>query len=197
MSFRIEKKILINNLNLFDFKKKIFSLGVKPLFEKRKVQSLYFDNSFKKMYDDSIEGLAPRKKIRVRNYPEKSNDTFKLETKISSIEGRYKTTKKISKNYFEKIKDNGYFDDKYGICKPLLNVVYEREYFKKNNIRITIDTNIEYNLYNNKFSKRDKNIIVELKTSKNQDIDDLFEQFPFQEIRFSKYCNGIDLFNIN
>ena len=149
------------------------------------------------MYDDSIEGLAPRKKIRVRNYPEKSNDTFKLETKISSIEGRYKTTKKISKNYFEKIKDNGYFDDKYGICKPLLNVIYEREYFKKDNIRITIDTNIEYNLYNNKFSKRDKNIIVELKTSKNQDIDDLFEQFPFQEIRFSKYCNGIDLFNIN
>ena len=51
MSFRIEKKILINNLNLFDFKKKIFSLGVKPLFEKRKVQSLYFDNSFQKMYD--------------------------------------------------------------------------------------------------------------------------------------------------
>ena len=197
MSFRIEKKILINNLNLFDFKKKIFSLGVKHLFEKRKVQSLYFDNSFQKMYEDSIEGLAPRKKIRVRNYPEKSNDTFQLEKKISSIEGRYKTTKKISKNYFEKIKDNGYFDDKYGICKPLLNVIYEREYFKKDNIRITIDTNIEYNLYNNKFSKTDKNIIVELKTSKNQDIDDLFEQFPFQEIRFSKYCNGIDLFNIN
>jgi hypothetical protein len=49
------------------------------------------------MYDDSIEGLAPRKKIRVRNYPEKSNDTFQLETKISSIEGRYKTAKKFQK----------------------------------------------------------------------------------------------------
>ena len=82
MSFRIEKKILINNLNFFDFKKKIFSLGAKPLFEKRKVQSLYFENFSKKMYDDSIEGLAPRKKIRVRNYPEKPDDIFQLETKI-------------------------------------------------------------------------------------------------------------------
>ena len=31
----------------------------------------------------------------------------------------------------------------------------------------------------------------------NIDIDDLFEQFPFQEIRFSKYCRGIELFNRN
>ena len=65
-----------------------------------------------------------------------------------------------------------------------MSVLYEREYLKKNEIRITIDTNIIYNLFNKKLSKRDKNIIVELKASKNQDIDELFEQFPFQEIRF-------------
>ena len=197
MSFRVEKKILINNLNLFDFRKKIHSLGVKPLFEKRKVHSLYFDNFFKKMYEDSIEGLTPRKKIRVRNYPESDSDIFQFETKISSIEGRYKKIEKISKDYFQSIKERGYFDNKYGICKPIMSVLYEREYLKKNEIRITIDTNIIYNLFNKKLSKRDKNIIVELKASKNQDIDELFEQFPFQEIRFSKYCNGIELFDLN
>ena len=104
MSFRIEKKILINKLNLFEFKKKIFSLGATKLFTSRNVQSLYFENFYKQMYNDSIEGLAPRKKIRVRNYPKDTNSSFQLETKISSIEGRHKTTKKISKEYFEMIK---------------------------------------------------------------------------------------------
>ena len=98
MSFRIEKKILINKFNLFEFKKKIFSLGATTLFKNRKVQSLYFDNLRKQMYNDSLEGLAPRKKIRVRDYPKDSNKSFKLETKISSVEGRHKTTKKISKD---------------------------------------------------------------------------------------------------
>ncbi len=197
MSFRIEKKILIKRSNLFEFKKKIFSEGVKNLFKNRYVQSLYFDNFYKQMYSDSIEGLAPRKKIRVRNYPKDLNGTFQLETKISSIEGRHKTTKKISKEYFEKIKTNGYFDQKYGLCVPLLNVCYEREYLKKEDIRITIDTDIIYNIYKSSIKKNDENVIVELKTSKNKNIDDLFEQFPFQEIRFSKYCNGIELLRIN
>ena len=197
MSFRIEKKILINKSNLFEFKKKIFSLGAQILFKNRSVQSLYFDNYYKKMYNDSIEGVAPRKKVRVRNYPKDLSNFFQLETKISSIEGRHKTAKKISKEYFEKIRNNGYFDPKYGVCKPLLNVIYEREYLKKEDIRITIDTNIIYNVYNCYVKKKDENVIVELKTSKNKNLDDLFEQFPFQEIRFSKYCNGIELLNKN
>ena len=149
------------------------------------------------MYSDSIEGLAPRKKIRVRNYPQDLSDTFQLETKISSIEGRHKSVKKISKEYFEEIKNDGYFDQKYGLCTPLLNVLYEREYLKKDDIRITIDTNITYSIFNSSLKKKDENVIVELKTSKNKNIDDLFEKFPFQEIRFSKYCNGIELFNKN
>ena len=197
MSFRIEKKILIHKSNLFEFKKKIFSLGAHTLFENRSDQSLYFDNFYKQMDNDSVEGLAPRKKIRVRNYPKNLSNIFQFETKISSIEGRHKTTKKISKEYFQKILNNGYFDSKYGLCKPQLNVIYDREYLKKEDIRITIDTNIVYNVYNCLTKKKDANVIVELKTSKNKSVDDIFEQFPFQEIRFSKYCNGIELFNKN
>ena len=83
------------------------------------------------------------------------------------------------------------------MCKPQLNVIYDREYLKKEDIRITIDTNIVYNVYNCLTKKKDANVIVELKTSKNKNVDDIFEQFPFQEIRFSKYCNGIELFNKN
>tara|TARA_B100000768_G_scaffold87674_1_gene82389 strand:- start:190 stop:783 length:594 start_codon:yes stop_codon:yes gene_type:complete len=197
MSFRIEKKLFIKSENLGDFRDKLISEGVKDLYKSRKVQSIYFDNNNKDMYNDSIEGLNPRKKIRVRNYPDSNDKNFLLENKISSIEGRFKVNKKISQNHFNHLKSVGIFDKKYGVCKPILNIIYDREYLIKENIRITLDTNILYNLYNNKRIKEDKNIIVELKTSINQNIDNLFEKFPFQEIRFSKYCNGIDLLNKN
>ena len=102
MSFRIEKKIFIKKINLAEFKKALFNSGVKTLFQNRKVQSIYFDNINKQMYLDSIEGLTPRKKIRVRNYPDTSDVSYKLETKISSVEGRHKIAKKISDDYFKK-----------------------------------------------------------------------------------------------
>jgi len=195
MTFRVEKKIFIKKENLLDFKEKISSIGAINLYKSRKVQSIYFDNINKDMYNDSIEGLNPRKKIRVRNYPDNINKYFFLEYKISSIEGRFKVNKEISQKRFDEFKLNGIFDKKYGLCKPILNVIYDREYLIDNNVRITIDTNILYNMYNNKFFKSNKDIVVELKTSINQNIDELFEKFPFQEIRFSKYCNGIDLLN--
>ena len=195
MTFRVEKKLFIKKENLFDFKEKISSIGATNLYKSRKVQSIYFDNMNKDMYKDSIEGLNPRKKIRVRNYPDNNNKHFLLENKISSIEGRFKVNKEISQKYFDDLKVNGIFDKKYGVCKPILNVIYDREYLINDNVRITIDTNILYNMYNNKIIKSDKDIVVELKTSINQNIDELFEKFPFQEIRFSKYCNGVDLLN--
>jgi len=195
MTFRVEKKLFIKKENLLDFKEKISSIGAINLYKSRKVQSIYFDNINKDMYNDSIEGLNPRKKIRVRNYPDNINKYFFLEYKISSIEGRFKVNKKISHKRFDEFKLNGIFDKKYGLCKPILNVIYDREYLINSNVRITIDTNIIYNMYNNNFFKSDKDIVVELKTSINQNIDELFEKFPFQEIRFSKYCNGVDLLN--
>jgi SPX domain protein involved in polyphosphate accumulation len=195
MTFRVEKKLFIKKENLLDFKEKISSIGATNLYKSRKVQSIYFDNINKDMYNDSIEGLNPRKKIRVRNYPDNIKKYFLLEYKISSIEGRFKVNKEISQKRFDELKFNGIFDKKYGLCKPILNVIYDREYLINSNVRITIDTNILYNMYNNKIIKSDKDIVVELKTSINQNIDELFEKFPFQEIRFSKYCNGVDLLN--
>ena len=56
------------------------------------------------MYNDSIEGLTPRKKIRVRNYPNTQDNKMYLEIKISSVEGRFKTRKIINKNKFDHLK---------------------------------------------------------------------------------------------
>lgn len=193
MTYRIEEKLFLKSENLLQFREFLAKKSAKTLFNKRTIESLYFDNINLDMYRDSIEGSVPRKKIRIRNYPNDEGGFF-LETKISSVEGRFKTNKKISYNNFINFKKRGVFDSKYGICKPILNVKYDREYFKKEDVRITLDYNIFYRLYNSKIMKRDEEIVAELKTSTSKNLDDLFEMYPYQEIRFSKYCNGIKLF---
>ena len=195
MSYRIEKKLFIQKENFFEFKKKLIEKGAKKIFKDREINSLYFDNFKKEMFHDSLEGLTPRKKIRVRNYPKEFNKRLLFETKISSVEGRFKTNKLINERYLSIITKNGIFDSKYGICKPILNVNYNREYFKMGDVRITLDSNIFYELYNGRFIKKDLRIVAELKTSIDKNLDELAEIYPFQEIRFSKYCNGIELFN--
>ena len=144
------------------------------------------------MYTDSIEGLTPRKKIRIRNYPETGDNKQYLEIKISSVEGRFKTRKTIDKNKFDNIRERGILDSQYGLCKPCLYVIYEREYFKINDVRISIDNNISYKMYPKSIYKKDESSIVEIKTSIKKNLDELTEDFPFQKNRFSKYCNAVE-----
>ena len=195
MSFRIEKKLFINPKNLFDFKKFLEKNKVVKLHNSRFVKSLYFENKRNEMYLDSIEGILPRKKIRIRTYPESNNFNMYLEYKYSSIEGRYKENNQITEDKKNFFLSNGIFDKKYGLCKPKLEVMYKREYYQKNDVRVTIDTDISYKFYSKRKIAKDKMTAVELKTKISKDLDELFENFPFQEIRFSKYCNGLNLLN--
>ena len=92
MSFRIEEKLLINKYQLSEFKEYLISKGAYKIFKTRKINNLYFDNDNFEMFSDSIEGCLPRKKIRLRSY---EDDRKFLEIKISSTEGRYKTSNQI------------------------------------------------------------------------------------------------------
>ena len=197
MSFRIEQKLFINKNQLTDFKHLLYNKDATQIFPSRIIKSLYFENFKNEMYNDSIEGVTPRKKIRVRNYPEDKKSNLYLETKISSVEGRFKKNNKISLDHFNYFLNFGIFDNSYGICKPNLVVSYTREYLKKDDVRITYDANINYNLFKKNIKKKDHNIIIELKTSINKNLDHLIKEFPFQEIRFSKYCNGIEILQNN
>lgn len=192
MTFRIEEKLLINKRNILDFKKYLQNKHTKKIFQRRKIESLYFENTNYQMYNDSIEGLTPRKKIRIRNYPEAEDKKMYLETKISSVEGRFKSRSIISKNKFNDLKNIGILDSQYGICKPCLYVEYDRDYFQLSDVRISIDDNIKYKLFTGGAAKHDESSIVELKTSIKKNLDELISDFPFQKIRFSKYCNAIE-----
>ena len=189
MSFRIEEKLLINKNQIVEFKDFLFQNSAHQLFPPRKIQSLYFENFQEEMYRDSIEGTVPRKKIRIRNYPEDKKLCFYYEVKISSVDGRFKTREIINQDKFDHIKKIGIYDNLYGTCRPIIYVLYDREYYQIGDVRISIDENIEYYLYSGRVLGCDENIIVELKASIRKNTDDLINSFPFQRIRFSKYCN--------
>ena len=192
MSFRIEEKLFLKPENILQFREFLISKSAKKLYSKRIINSLYFDNINRDMYRDSIEGSVPRKKIRVRNYPGTEDQNYYLEIKTSSVEGRFKTKNKITKNDFEKFKKTGIFDNTYGTCVPNFYVSYEREYIKIQDVRISIDKKIRYQNFLTKEVFFDKSSIVELKTSINKNLDDLIKVFPFQRIRFSKYCYAVE-----
>ena len=194
MSFRKEIKFNLNKANLKKFLIWIEKEGAEKLRNKRIISSIYFDNDKFSMYHDSVEGIIPRKKIRIRNYNEKSD--FLFEKKISSQEGRFKTSKKIFR--YDKIIKSGYLDNQYGLCRPKIKITYERSYFAFKSFRITLDQNIDYLKFekepNSKFIYKDTEFVVEIK-GKNVNQDFLDNYFPFTSIRFSKYCRGIDLIN--
>ena len=175
----------------------MISIEAQKIYNQRTIFSTYYDNDFFSSYKNSEEGVVPRKKIRLRSYNSLSHgENSNFELKISSQENRFKISKKIKNvNKLENYLNSGYLDKTYGICKPILNVSYLREYFKMDDVRITLDSDIIYKLYNSRFIKKDLKIVAELKTSINKNLDELNEVYPFQEIRFSKYCNGLELFN--
>ena len=196
MSFRKEEKLKTNKnqlLNLLDWVNKN---GGYKLFDSRIVSSTYFDNDSLAMFRDSEEGSVPRKKIRIRSYSKipHSLDSSYLETKISSVEGRYKTRTKSFN--LKKSLNMGILDKDYGICKPKVRVTYKRTYIKIHNVRLTIDQDIEYiKISNNKelsFKNLDAEIAIEIKASNEVPIGYLWQMFPFERVRFSKYSRAMN-----
>ena len=153
------------------------------------------------MYNQSMEGVLPRKKIRLRTYGKNFdiNKNINKEIKISSVEGKYKISE-LAKDPF-KLLDFGIYDNSYGLCLPILNVSYERSYYKIENVRITVDEKIIYKKIVNKkiseLSTSDNFSIVELKSQSFRLINQININFPFERIRFSKYCRGVEFTRLN
>lgn len=199
---RIEYKILIKKSKKINFLNYLTKIGFKKMYNPRIVNSLYFENKFNEIYSDSVEGIQPRKKIRLRYYGTnkilKSEDIqFNLEIKYTLASGRSKKTTAIDRNKFYKYIKYGYFDRKYGVSNPNIWVKYKRSYFLSKDFRITFDEDISFKKIavgsNNKaISKKINEIVVELKSENVKKLDYLKKLFPFKETRFSKYCKGVE-----
>ena len=196
MSFRFEEKYIINIKYKNHLMNYLNEFEIKQLYPKRKISSIYFDNFYKEMFLHSEEGLVPRKKLRIRKYPSQENSKFFFEKKINSVEGKYKISQIIKKNKYIDFLKEGIFDKNYGICKPQVEVNYNREYYKLNDLRVTIDTEIKYKKFNSNINFNNNILICEFKSTDVKKIRDFYNSEIFTKVRISKYCEAVNkLFN--
>ena len=199
MSFRIEQKYRINKYKLPDLYKWISKNNGEKIYLDRTVSSIYFDNYKLSSYHDSMEGVIPRKKIRLRWYGNIKNklENSNLEKKINSVEGKFKKVEKATNP--SNILKLGFLDKEYGLCFPILQIDYNREYFKIFDIRITLDTKIRYKNYKEEhfFNQyhNDDETVLEAKALNTNIKNFVDENIYFEKIRFSKYCNAIEKLN--
>ena len=192
MSFRKEKKYKLTVSDQNILKNKLIDKGMKILYPKRTVNSVYFDTNNLDFYLNSEEGVLPRKKIRLRWY-NKDIKKISKEIKISSVEGRFKISEPFL--YNENIFKNNFqlLDNEFGILKPQMQITYSREYFFFNHLRITFDSNIQYinrSSLNNVITK-DKETVMEIKVNFKTNDDYIEKIIEYPTSRFSKYSRSI------
>lgn len=194
MSFRKEKKFRLSKYEYNDLKIKLLLQGMKPLYAKRVINSMYYDTEQYSMYHDSEEGLLPRRKVRIRWYDDITKASN--EVKISSFEGRFKTTSFVrapSKNSLPTTLADPY----YGVIAPSLLISYTREYFSFESMRITFDSGIKYFNYRRaqNISFTDDECVMEIKVGIDVPDDYIERLIPFSTSRFSKYSRGLLISN--
>ena len=192
MSFRKEKKYKLTFSDQSILKNKLIDKGMKILYPKRTVNSIYFDTNNLDFYLNSEEGVLPRKKIRLRWYDKDIKKIFK-EIKISSVEGRFKTSEPFL--YNENIFNNNLqlLDNEFGILKSQMQITYSREYFFFNDLRITFDSNIQYTDRSslNNIVTKDKETVMEIKVNFKTNDDYIEKIIGYPTSRFSKYSRSI------
>ena len=134
----------------------------------------------------------PRKKIRIRWYNHEAE--FTKETKVSSFEGRFKTSERVNnlslKDGFYNL---NYIDPDYGLIEPVIKISYIRTYFQLQKLRVTFDKSITY--LDTNFPEKgvfsDSENVVEIKVPSDCGDDYIQNIISNPTERFSKYCRGI------
>ncbi len=196
MTFRTEEKLKIHPSRLPVFLEWLAEGEAVLVHPPRRVISVYLDNDRLGMFHDSTEGVIPRKKLRFRRYEQRGQPAtnWRLETKISSVEGRFKTS--LPSNANPHCLKGGLSDDRYGLCRPRVEISYLRSYFALAGVRVTVDRDIGYRNFSlslrSTLSVTDPDVIVELKGPRTLPADLLEGLFPWDRARFSKYCRAVE-----
>ncbi len=178
--------------------------GFTSLYPDRIINNVYFDSPDLQCFYQSVNGVATRKKYRLRWYGEDWSfaENPVLETKIKlnhlgekvlrpwhsfaldNIEEEIEAMKDASflPKGFVRISTNRYIRSYFGSAEGLF--------------RITIDRTLRFGSFLTGFSVPDipeNQLVIELKyDEKHQEDAEWIQQYiPFQRIRFSKYAQGI------
>lgn len=201
--FRDEIKIPFVNGTEYRLLEILDRLGALTLHPSRRVTSIYFDTDDLQLYSQSVEGVLPRSKTRLRTYSGFSSEAkihlgaeFVLEIKSSHSNG---DTKKITPcpNPFNLI-EFGYFNGQLNLFAKSM-VSYRRMYMSIHDVRLTVDTDIEFSsdLKNFKPQVKSEQYVLEIKGSDPKLIGYLVNILGFETRRFSKYCSSIDATRVN
>lgn len=206
--FRFEKKFVAHINDLIFIENDLFSTGASTIYEPRWINNIYSDFDDMRSLQENIDGLSDRMKTRFRWYGNafgKINIT--AEQKIKSDDVNRKNSLKLGEfnfqnhgetaQLFSKISEKLLETDNQGLFwnaqqqHPTLINRYHRTYYMSldNQVRITIDTDLQY--YNCQFetSSQHDYIIIELKSpSENLISGDLL---PLQLSKSSKYVEGM------
>tara|TARA_Y100000022_G_C13236037_1_gene369871 strand:+ start:270 stop:971 length:702 start_codon:yes stop_codon:yes gene_type:complete len=210
---RYELKFLLQS-EFISFEKFLRSsrLGFKEIYSERIINNVYFDNNSLNSFNDNINGLPNRFKIRIRWYGDDWDiiNEPKLELKIKNGHVGKKITfpingfsndilfdKKNRKNIFDNLSFSMKMKNQLKFLEPTLWNKYSRRYFlsRCGDFRLTYDFNLSfcspYSIENKFFKKEPKLSLIELK------FDNIFQMrkkinfdIPLRQSRFSKYVYG-------
>ena len=214
--YRYELKYILDNSSINESLKLILiNANAKKKYNKRIVNSIYFDDINFTNANDNLIGLSHRKKYRLRWY----NNTDKLffETKIKKNKINFKkilpltlNDKKINNLSFSEI--NEIFQRQVlkkhknisSYLNPTLGVMYLRDYYENNEgIRITVDNDINfYQTIRNKkinevnFTKYNFSVLeIKFQTHLLDHARKILVNFKTLLSRHSKYLIGLKLLN--
>jgi SPX domain protein involved in polyphosphate accumulation len=180
----------------------------RKIFPDRQINNIYFDTANLVAYNENVDGVAERRKFRVRWYGE---DVFnikkpKLEIKIKNnllgaketypaIDFKLDDLKPLAQSIIEHSKL------KLSFIPTLINS-YQRSYYGTANgdFRITIDSDLRYfSMINSRgfvrYNIKDDATVLELKYEEDKEelAEDIFQYIPFRYSKSSKYVTGMNL----
>ncbi len=205
---RYERKYKVDNIALAVVLQtlKLHPSSFRKIHPDRRVNNIYFDTPDLNTYQDNVDGVADRKKYRVRWYNTVPTDISnpKFEIKIKSNQLGDKKTFPVLPFRINQTKDLqneviGLMNNCLALSPTLFNT-YQRSYFGTSNgkFRITIDRDLCYHSMLNaqafsRFSRKDNSVVIELKYNEEWDEEAQFvmQHLGFRQTKSSKYVSGM------
>ncbi|MEX0290464.1 MAG: polyphosphate polymerase domain-containing protein [Flavobacteriaceae bacterium] len=218
--FRFERKFVFEQADPKNIIQRVLRnpFGFEEVFHLRKVNNIYFDDANFNFYKQNVEGVAERKKLRLRWYGNQTETITDptVEIKIKYGEVGDKVSYKLSGTSFdlggEEVKiihqrlvegtaDRPRISRAFHNLQPTLLNTYERRYFLSfcGKYRITVDFNQQF--FNPNYPDFEKSkiaiedVIVELKYALEDDRNarQVSQYIGTRLSKNSKYVRGINL----
>ena len=191
-SLRQEKKYLIARNQVSRFEKKLIKAGFYLNHNPNIINNIYLEDLHMSALNENLEGDCIREKYRIRFY--NNDNKFILEKKIKlSSSGKKNKILLKSEEITDAIEESEIMTNK----KAAIQNQYLRKYYVKGELRITIDSNLRYNLPLKKEFKFFEEAIIEIKYNTESLYFKFFNINLFSELqltKFSKYANGMSYF---